>query len=275
MTGSTTPTTQFLDVPGGRLAYDDTVQGDGAPVVLLPGMLDSRAAYRHLRPLLAAAGRRVITMDLRGFGESSIAWDDYSPAAIATDVLALLDHLGIERAVLAGNSYTGATVVKVAGDAPGRVAGIVLLDAFVENLPPNALQRAAFGVMGALLVHSPAFWGLYQRRMAYPGAKPADFDAYVDGLVSALRTPGRKAATRGYVHGDSAPTGWSAAVHCPALVVMGSKDPDFPKPELVANRQAAALHARKVMIEGAGHYPMADQPQATADALLPFLAELV
>ncbi|MFG3050862.1 alpha/beta fold hydrolase [Kitasatospora sp. NPDC048239] len=275
MTGSSTPTTQFLDVPGGRLAYDDTVQGDGAPVVLLPGMLDSRTAYRHLHPLLTAAGRRVITMDLRGFGESSITWDDYSPAAIATDVIALLDHLGIERAVLAGNSYSGASVVKVAGDAPGRVAGIVLLDAFIENLPPNALQRAAFGVMGALLVHSPAFWGLYHRKMAYPGARPADFDAYVDGLVAAMRTPGRKAATRGYVRGDSAPTGWSAAVQCPALVVMGSKDPDFPKPELVADRQAAALHARKVMIEGAGHYPMADQPQATADALLPFLAELV
>lgn len=155
MSGTTAPTTQYLDVPGGRLAYDDTEQGDGAPVVLLPGMLDSRAAYRHLRPLLVAAGHRVITMDLRGFGESSIAWDDYSPAAIATDVLALLDHLGIERAVLAGNSYTGATVVKAAGDAPERVAGIVLLDAFVENLPPNALQRATFAVMGTLLVHSP------------------------------------------------------------------------------------------------------------------------
>lgn len=61
---------------------------------------------------------------------------------------------------------------------------------------------------------------------------------------------------------------------CPALVLMGSKDPDFPRPELVADRQAAALRARKVMIEGAGHYPMADHPQATADALLPFLAEL-
>ncbi|MEU6231610.1 alpha/beta hydrolase [Kitasatospora sp. NPDC047058] len=274
MSGITAPTTQYLDVTGGRLAYDDTEKGEGLPVVLVPGMLDSRAAYRHLRPLLTAAGHRVITMDLRGFGESSIVWDDYSPAAIATDVLALLDHLGIERAVLAGNSYTGATVVKVAGDAPERVAGIVLLDAFVENLPPNALQRAMFAAMGALLVHSPAFWGLYHRRMAYPTAKPADFDAYVDGLVAAMRTPGRRTATRGYVRGDSAPTGWTAAVRCPALVVMGSKDPDFPKPELVADRQAAALRARKVMIEGAGHYPMADHPQATADALLPFLAEL-
>ncbi|MFB7472711.1 alpha/beta fold hydrolase [Kitasatospora sp. NPDC056184] len=213
-------------------------------------------------------------MDLRGFGESSILWDDYSPAAIAGDVLALLDHLGIDRAVLAGNSYTGASVVKAAGDAPERVAGIVLLDAFVENVPPGALQRLVVGAMGALLVHSPAFWGLYHRKAAYPGPKPTDHEEYVAGLVAAMRTPGRKTATRGYVRGDSSPAGWTAAVRCPALVVMGSKDPDFGKPELVADRQAAALNAHKVMIEGAGHYPMADHPRATADALLAFLAEL-
>ncbi|MFD8699098.1 alpha/beta fold hydrolase [Kitasatospora purpeofusca] len=274
MNGTIAPATRYLDLPGGRIAFDDTGRGDGAPVVLLPGMLDSRAAYRHLRPLLTAAGRRVITMDLRGFGESSILWEDYSPAAIAGDVLALLDHLGIERAVLAGNSYTGASVVRAAGDAPGRVAGIVLLDAFVENVPPTALQRAMVRAMGALLVRSPAFWGLYLRKAAFPGPKPADHEEYVAGLVSALRTPGRRTATRGYVHGDASPVGWTSAVRCPALVVMGSKDPDFGDPGLVADRQAAALGARKVMVEGAGHYPMADHPEATAEALLGFLAEL-
>ncbi|MFD0570830.1 alpha/beta fold hydrolase [Kitasatospora gansuensis] len=50
-----TLTTQYLDVPGGRLAYDDTATETGLPVVLLPGMLDSRAVYRHLRPLLTTA----------------------------------------------------------------------------------------------------------------------------------------------------------------------------------------------------------------------------
>ncbi|MFJ9777000.1 alpha/beta fold hydrolase [Kitasatospora sp. NPDC101157] len=273
MNGTVTPSTQYLDVPGGRLAYDDTRQGDGTPVVLLPGMLDSRRAYRHLHPLLTAAGRRVITMDLRGFGESSIVWDDYSPAAIATDVLALLDHLGIERAVLVGQSYTGATVVKLAGDAPQRVAGIALIDAFVEHRA-NALMKGVMVVMGAAMVRWPAVWGHYLRRMAFPGPRPADLDTYVDGLVAALRTPGRRTATRGHVTGDSAPIGWTAAVRCPALVLMGSKDPDFPGPEAVADLQAEKLGARKVMIEGSGHYPMADNPRAVADALLPFLAEL-
>ncbi|GAA2138960.1 alpha/beta hydrolase [Kitasatospora kazusensis] len=266
--------TQFLTLPGGRIAFDDTVTGSGAPVVLIPGMLDSRATYRHLRPLLAAAGHRVITMDLRGFGESSIVWDDYSPGAIADDVLALLDHLDIRRAVLVGSSYTGATVVKAAGQAPERVAGIALLDGFIENLPQNALQRGMVRALGAVVVRFPAVWGWYLKKIAYPSAKPADFEEYVAGLVAALRTPGRRVATRGHVTGDSSPVGWSAAVNCPALVVMGSKDPDFPSPVVVADRQIRALNGRKVMIEGAGHYPMGEFPQATADALLPFLAEL-
>ncbi|MER5867452.1 alpha/beta hydrolase [Kitasatospora sp. NPDC002040] len=266
-------TTQYLDLPAGRLAYDDTATETGLPVVLLPGMLDSRVVYRHLRPLLTAAGHRVITLDLRGFGESSIAWDDYSPAAITEDTLALLDHLGIERAALVGNSYTGATVVRAAGLAPERVAGIALIDAFIENLPPTAVQRALFKVLGSALVHFPAVWGTYLGK-AYPTARPADFEEYRTAAVAALRTPGRKAATRAYATGDSAPTGWSAEVRCPALVLMGEKDPDFPDPAAVADRQTAALKARKVMIDGAGHYPMAEFPQATADALIPFLHEV-
>ncbi|MER8183528.1 alpha/beta hydrolase [Kitasatospora sp. NPDC094015] len=275
---NSTISTRYVPVAGGRIAFDDSADGattaaTGHPVVLLPGMLDKRASYRHLRPLLTAAGHRVITMDLRGLGESSTGFTDHSPAAIAGDVLALLDHLGIERAVLVGNSYTGATVVKVAGDRPERVAGIVLIDAFVENLPPNAFQRALVRTLGSAVLHFPALWGAAQK-LYFPTARPADFDAYRAGLVAMLREPGRREAVRGYVGGDSAPVGWTAAVRCPALVLMGAKDPDFPKPELVADRQAAALKARRVMIDGAGHYPMAEFPQATADALLPFLDEV-
>ncbi|KJK58523.1 alpha/beta fold hydrolase [Saccharothrix sp. ST-888] len=265
--------TQYLDVPGGRIAFDDSgTPTDGTPVVLLPGMLDSRASYRYLRPLLTAAGHRVITMDLRGFGESSIAWDDYSPGAIADDVLALLDHLDIERAVLVGNSYTGATVVEAAGRTPERVAGIALIDAFVEHRA-NAFQQAAMKALGPLVLAFPGIWGLAQRYY-YPSRRPADFEAHRSALVAALRTPGRRTATRGYLNGDSAALGSAAAAHCPALVLMGSKDVDFPDPAALADRQAAALKGRKVMIDGAGHYPMAEFPEATADALLPFLHEV-
>jgi pimeloyl-ACP methyl ester carboxylesterase len=274
-TSTAAPQTQYLHVAGGTLAYDDLPgTGTGAPVLLLPGMLSTRELFRHLRPLLNAAGHRVITMDLRGWGESSIDWDDYSPASAATDALALLDHLGIDKAVLVGHSYCGASVVRIAADAPERVAGIVLLNAFIENLPKTIVDRTMLLTLGSTLVAFPKVWGYYLNKMAYPGALTEETRAYNKGLVADLRTPGRRKATRGHVYGDSAPVGWSEGVHVPTLVVMGSKDPDFPKPEVVADRQVAALGGRKVMIDGAGHYPMAEFPQVTADALLPFLNEV-
>ncbi|GAB2738515.1 alpha/beta fold hydrolase [Kitasatospora kifunensis] len=277
MNTTTAPQTQYLQLPGGTIAFDDTLgtAAEGStPVVLLPGMLEPRASFRYLHPLLTAAGQRVITVDLRGLGESSLAWDDYSPAALAEDVVALLDHLKIDRAILVGHSYTGATVLKVATTAPAKVAGIVLLNAFVEQPEAGAFKRAMVHALGTCVIHFPKFWGFYLNKIAFPTTKPADHSEYIARQVQAARTPGRKQATRGYARGNSAPVGWTEGVRCPALVVMGGKDPDFTDPELVANRQAAALNARKVMIDGAGHYSMTDHPEATAAALLPFFTEV-
>ena len=76
----TTPTTQFLARPDGRISYDDNGI-DGPLVIAAPGMGDTRHSYRHLRDGLAAAGIRFVTMDLRGMGESSVDWNDLSDAA--------------------------------------------------------------------------------------------------------------------------------------------------------------------------------------------------
>src|SRR3954447_16331249 len=90
-----TLTTRFLELDGGRIAYDDTAFGDTARplVVCTPGLGDTRSTYRYLRPLLVEAGCRVVTADLRGEGESTAGWDGYSTPAIASDILALVRHL--------------------------------------------------------------------------------------------------------------------------------------------------------------------------------------
>ncbi|MCP9948775.1 alpha/beta hydrolase [Actinomadura madurae] len=87
--------TRFLDLPGGRLAYDDT--GDGPLVVCLPSMLDLRSQYRFLRPLLLQAGYRVVTVDQRGMGETSATWPEYGSTPLAHDLMALLRHLDAGR----------------------------------------------------------------------------------------------------------------------------------------------------------------------------------
>src|SRR5580658_11348015 len=81
---STAIETRFLSVDGGQIAYDDT-GGSGSLVIAIPGMGDLRSEYRRLRPALQRAGYRLVTMDVRGYGETSAHWDDYSAHAVARD----------------------------------------------------------------------------------------------------------------------------------------------------------------------------------------------
>ena len=84
--------TRFLDLPDGRLAYDDS--GEGPLIVATPAMLDLRSELRFLTPLLLTAGFRVVTLDQRGMGETSAAWPEYGSTPLARDLMALLRHLG-------------------------------------------------------------------------------------------------------------------------------------------------------------------------------------
>ena len=74
-------TDKFLAVEGGKIGFDDT-GGNGKLIIAIPGLGDLRSEYRLLRPMLQQAGYRVVTMDVRGFGETSAPWSDYSAHAV-------------------------------------------------------------------------------------------------------------------------------------------------------------------------------------------------
>src|SRR6516165_1945207 len=80
--------TEFLDIDGGRIAYD--VTGSGPLVVLSHGIGVRRQDYRFLAPMLAQAGYRVANADLRGHGESSTGWASITRTDVAGDLLALM-----------------------------------------------------------------------------------------------------------------------------------------------------------------------------------------
>src|SRR5947209_6850604 len=236
--------TRFLEIAGGRIAYDDTAdlaathQGaDPAaedrpaarrPVVICaPGLGDHRASYRHLRPLLAEAGYRVVTVDLRGQGESTAGWNDYSTPAIASDIVALARHLDAGPVVLISNSYTGGPSFLAAAEAQELFAALVLTSPFARLQPPLSVPaRAAMLAVGRVTAGWIGYWStLFKTR------KPADFAEARKTLAANLREPGRMAALRGMLASDQAPgEGAAPRVACPVLVVMGSRDPDFKDP---------------------------------------------
>lgn len=266
--------TQYLDIESGRLAYD--VAGEGPLVICVPGMGDLRTSYRFLAPRLVASGYRVATMDVRGHGETSVHWPDYSVAAIGSDMLALARALG-GAAVLVGNSMASGAAVWAAAEAPELVAGVALLDPFVRDTQSPLTSRVMGAVYTALFAEpwGVAVWKWYYARL-YPTAKPADFDANLARLAASLREPGRLATLRSMIRASKAASeARLARVRAPALVMMGTKDPDFKDPaaeaRLVAAKLASAASVEVRMIAGAGHYPQTEMPDETASDLLTFL----
>lgn len=138
--------TETLQRPHGTLGYDDP-GGTGRLVVAAPGMGDLRQVYRHLIPEGANRNLRIVTMDVRGIGDSSVDWTDYSDAAIGSDMLALTHHLDSGAAILVGNSLTAASAVIATVQDPAAVSGLVLLGPFARDVPQPTWQKLAFKAM--------------------------------------------------------------------------------------------------------------------------------
>ncbi|ACU38308.1 alpha/beta hydrolase [Actinosynnema pretiosum subsp. pretiosum] len=271
--------TQHLTLDGGALAYDLT--GDTGPLVVLAhGMGDSRAAYRFLAPLLVAAGHRVATVDLRGHGESSTGWPEHTRTAIAGDLVALIRHLG-GPAVLVGHSISGGAATIAAATAPELVTALVELTPFTRaqafslgDLAHPAYRRGMLALLGMAAFGSTGSWLRYLE-LAYPGPRPADWDARQAEIKAMLDEPGRMKALRAMGQGTPADAGAQLAnVKCPVLVVQGELDPDWVSPRAEGEAVVADLPAglgRLAVVEGAGHYPHVQFPERVADLVLEFL----
>jgi len=271
-TGLPEASPRFLPVGEGRVAYDDT-GGSGPLVLAIPGMGDLRSEYRALRPLLQQAGYRVVTMDIRGHGDTTARWNDYSAHAVGRDALALMDQLNAGPAVILGSSFAAGSALWAAHDAPAQVRAVVLLGPVVRDGTPSwfAKTAVAVGFAGPWRV---AFWLAFWNSL-FPSRKPADHAKAKAALAANLREPGRMEALRTMIGLSKADTAAIVArSRVPALVVMGTQDPDFPDPAAEARWLAGALGAESLMVEGAGHYPHLEMPERVAPHLLDFLARV-
>ena len=272
--------TEFVDVPGGRIADDEN--GSGPLVVLSHGIGDRRQVYRFLAPKLAHAGYRVANADLRGHGESTIGWTSITRTDVAGDLLALIDHLG-GPAVIVGHSISGGAATIAAATRPEQASGIVEINPFTmaQKINLGALLRIRrYRRCGTLLTSTQVFrsLGLWMRylNLAYP-TKPADYADYMSALAAKLREPGRMAEFMKTFKSTPADAGAQLPnVRCPALVIMGTLDPDFADPQAEGDAVVAAMPAgvgTVATVDGAGHYPHAQSPDAVAELVIPFLKE--
>jgi pimeloyl-ACP methyl ester carboxylesterase len=262
--------TKFLKQENGTIAYDD--QGQGPLVICVPSLGDVRGEYRFLIPQLVSAGYRVASMDVRGMGETSVAWEDYSIVGVGKDILALVLELNAGPAVIVGTSMAAGAAIWAAAEKPELIRGMILVGPFVRGDRNRSLE-VLFSLMLAR-PWGPSMWRKYYASL-YPTCKPADFVQYTSALVENLKQPGRMESLGKMLKtGKRASEERISSIHQPSLILMGSKDPDFKRPESEAQWISEHLKSEYAMIENAGHYPHAEMPDVAGPMILEFIQSL-
>lgn len=253
-----------------RIPYVRQGDPDGMPVLLLHGYGHSWRAFEPLLPHLPR-GLRAIAPSQRGHGDAGRPAQGYAPRDFARDAVALLDALGIERALVVGHSMGGQAALRLAIDDPGRVLGVVLVGGFAtlggspvaRRLWNDAVSRLADPV-------DPGFAEAFLRGMV---ARPVP-EAFSRMVVrEGLKLPARvwRAALRGQMDCDLSPE--LERVAAPTLLVHGDRDAIVPR--ATQDALAAAIPpARLEVLGGVGHAPHWEEPERVAAGIARFAQAL-
>ena len=288
---------QTIDAGVLRVSHFTAGPADGPPVVLLHGFPYDIHAYAEIAPVLAAAGCRVIVPFLRGFGPTCFL-DAATPrsgeqAALGADLLALLDALRIERAVLAGYDWGGRAACVVAAMWPQRCAGLVSCNSYniqdiARAMEPDAPERE-HGLWYQYYFHSErGHAGLAQHRHAFirllwrlwsptwrfddadfaRSAPAFDNPDFVDVVIHSYRH------RFGLVAGDPAYAdierrlATQPAIMVPAITFDGADDGVRPPAAATAHAHRFAAQRTHHVLPGVGHNVPQEAPREFADAVL-------
>ena len=252
-------------VNGTDIAYTDS-EGDGPAVVLSHGYLMDHTMFDPQLPVLAPEFR-VITWDERGFGDTS-ADGPFSYWDSARDVLGLLDHLGLDRAVLGGMSQGGFLSMRAALLEPGRVRALALIDTQAGQEDPAVAPGyeqmeeiwLAQGPEPVQEVVASIILGGIDPQPWY--AKWAELDR--EGLTHSFRC---------LMDRDDI-TGRLGEIGCPALILHGTADAAIPMAKAEELRDGLGGPVELVAVEGGSHASNVSHPDQVNPALLRFLRSL-
>lgn len=256
-------------VNGITIAYNDT--GTGLPIVFLHAFPFNRTMWMPQEQALSDRFR-VITVDLRGHGESDAPYWRYSLEHYADDVKALLLHLGISKAVFAGLSMGGYLEFTLYRRYAGLILGLVFADTRAEADRPEQMkwrfdlaQRA--GAMGASAVVDEMLPKLLSPSRY---ARDPELVERVKSIQSSAPTPGIIGDLMAMAERPDS-TGLLASIRVPTLVIVGEDDVLTPPAD--AMRIATGIAGSKlVIIPDAGHMSNMEQPALFNRALEEFAA---
>jgi pimeloyl-ACP methyl ester carboxylesterase len=263
----------YVRVEGTNIRYIDA--GHGTPVIFLHGLAASMYAWRDNLAPVESAGFRVIAFDNRGFGSSDKPAHGYTNQDYDRILVAFMDSLHLPDAVLVGHSMGGAIAAQCAIVHPGRVRGLVLIDAAGFGVrKPMLLRMVAWPGVGALVAGLRSRWITARiLKSTYADADrvhPADVDQY----YAPVAEPDFGRALRGVLHEFrfDALIGQLANIQVPALVLWGERDKWIPA--RVGRALAGELpRAAYLPVANAGHALPEEAPAEVNRMLIAFLKD--
>jgi pimeloyl-ACP methyl ester carboxylesterase len=245
----------------GRLAGED--DGDGVPIVLLHGLTATRRYVVMGSKNLERGGHRVVAYDARGHGRSAPAPDPdaYGYDVLASDLRAVLDDRGFDRAVLAGASMGAHTIVRFALEHPERAAALVVVTpAFDPDTPEDGLDRwdalsrglREGGVDGFLAAYGePRVPARFRDTVGTVLRQRLSAHEHPEAVADALRVVPRSQAFGSW---DAV-----AALDLPVTVVASRDEADPEHPYATGERYAEAIPGARLVSEEEGKSPLAWQ----------------
>jgi pimeloyl-ACP methyl ester carboxylesterase len=271
------PATTWIDVPGGRLAADDHGPRDGAPIVLVHSAVVNRRAWDGVVPGLVEAGYRVIAYDMRGFGESTSEDVEFTGHG---DLLAVLDHFGLDRVAAVGNSMGAHFVLDAVLAAPARFIAFAWVGGGISGFDkdPTPEEMALFEAEEK--AEETGDWDLAAELdariwMDGPGqpatrVSPEARAAFVR-MDRELLEPGRVYGKR--QKAEEPAIDRLGSIRVPTLVVIGELDTNGSR--AAAERLAADVPgARIVRMPDVAHIVGLEQPDMLAALIVELLAPL-
>jgi pimeloyl-ACP methyl ester carboxylesterase len=237
----------YVQHDGARIWY--ATFGSGSPVILLHGGLGHSGNWGYQVPALIDSGYRAIVLDSRGHGRSTRDDRPYSYELMASDVIAVMDRLQVEKAALVGWSDGACTALVLASQVPERVAGVFY---FACNMDPSGTKEVEF---------TPALKRCFSRHVKdyqQLSSTPDQFEQFSEVVGLMQRTQPN------YSEEDL------AQIRVPVVVVQSEFD-EFIKQEHAEYLARTIPRAEFVSLPGVSHFAPLQRPELFNAALLAFL----
>ena len=276
---------RYLEVDGIRFHVAEA--GHGEALVLIHGWPQNWYVWRHVVAPLSRR-YRLIMPDLRGFGWSDAPAGGYRKEQLATDMIGILNELGVDRFRLLGHDWGGLVSYLVALREPARVERMVVLNmihpwpsplGLLSNLPQSSYMMAnALGVTDWILQHRQQwFFDLVRRTLARKSAmSDADLRIFLDPLSEPSRAHATVMLYREFMLSEALAMGLgryrSRRLETPTLVLFGADDAAISK-RLLGGFESHAADMRLELVPNCGHFIADEKPELVARRALAFFAD--